>query len=90
MDKFINRKTLIESVNKEYQGCMNGFYAKPSDFVQIIEDSPVTTSTGERHGHWKRINILFSMLSLYKCSECGVVNERTYFCSFCGANMKGE
>ena len=42
MDEYVKKSELIEEVGRQYGGCMNTFFAKPNDFVQIIEDAPAT------------------------------------------------
>ena len=56
--------------------------------ISVIMRQPILV-TEERHGHWERGNILYTMFNLFRCSACGAVNERTYYCPNCGAKMKG-
>lgn len=90
MDNYVNREQLIKTICQEYQGRMTSFLARPNDFVAMIENSPVLVLADKRHGHWERGNILYSIFGLAKCSACGFVNERTYFCPTCGAKMDVE
>lgn len=71
MAEYIDKEALIKNVCYQYQGGMNTFLAKPNDFVQMVEDAPVLVLAGERHGHWEKGNLLFSICGLAKCSVCG-------------------
>ena len=86
---YINKETLIKNVCHQYQGVMNTFLAKPNDFVQMIEDAP-GVELPKKCGFWKKGNIILSIFGLAVCSECGIVNERTYYCPNCGAMMDVE
>lgn len=90
MAEYIDKEALIKTVCYQYQGGMNTFLAKPNDFVQMVEDAPVLVLAGERHGHWEKGNLLFSICGLAKCSVCGDLNERTYYCPTCGTRMDEE
>lgn len=90
MDNYINKDELIKTVCKEYQGCMNTFFAKPNDFVTMIEDAPIIVLAQERVAHWERGNIFYSLFGLVKCSACGHANEKTFYCPLCGARMDTE
>lgn len=41
MEKYIDREKLIKAVCRQYQGDMNTFFAKPNDFIALIEDQKI-------------------------------------------------
>ena len=40
MPEYIEKEALIKTVCDQYKGAMNTFFAKPNDFISIIEDAP--------------------------------------------------
>lgn len=90
MNEYVEKSALIRSVCETYPGAMNTFFAKPNDFVNIIEDAPVLTLAAEKHGHWKKIRFFSALFGIFKCSECGYYNEKTHYCPDCGAEMDGD
>ena len=38
--EYIERQALIDKVCEQYRGAMNTFWAKPNDFIKLIEDAP--------------------------------------------------
>ena len=42
-------------------------------------------------GHWEYEDDSINFVNLWQCSECyEVVDEKTNFCPYCGADMRGE
>ena len=90
MDEYVEKNALIRSVCATYSGCMNTFFAKPNDFVNIIEDAPTVHVTEEQHAHWKKLRFFSALFRLYRCSACEHDNEKTHYCPECGARMDEE
>ena len=90
MNKYIEKDALLRSVCDAYPGAMNSFFAKPNDFVNMIEDAPTVHLTKERHAHWKKIRFFSALFGIFRCSVCDCNNEKTHFCPDCGAEMDEE
>jgi hypothetical protein len=58
--------------------------------LSVINWQPVAEVVQQRRGHWERGGFFASLFGLAKCSECGDLNEKTYYCPFCGARMDEE
>ncbi len=87
--EYIEREALINTVCAQYQGGMNTFWAKPNDFVRMVEDEP-TVAVEPKQGRWEKVNLFVAIFGLAKCSVCGNWGERTRYCPNCGSKMYGE
>ena len=68
MRKYIDQEELIKTVCKEYQGCMNTFFAKPNDFVTMIEDAPTVEIVHCKDCKHRNTDECAMWL---ECSQCG-------------------
>lgn len=87
MTEYVEKEALIKAVCQQYKGTMNTFFAKPNDFVSMIEDAPTVDVLGVREARWKGAG-----MGDYYCSLCCATysgGDEFNYCPNCGARMKG-
>lgn len=99
MDKYIERKAIIEKLN-EIGGCdASDDFGKGWDkaidaAVKAVEKLPAADVTLVRHRRWIKFEIWCGdgkERKYYRCSECNKANViRSNFCPNCGAKMDDE
>ena len=67
-------------------------YFSAQSFIDTMRCRPTIDAEPVRHGRWIEEEMSCDMLSVWKCSECGLrMNGKTWhYCPNCGCKMDGE